>query len=227
MQIDIITCLPRFCENLLEYSIIAKAQKADKVKIMVHNLRDYTPYSHGKVDDTLYGGAAGMLLMIEPIVNCIESIQAKTNSKEVIYMAPDGELLDQKMANILSLEERLIILCGHYKGIDERVREHFVTREISIGSYVISGGELAAMVLVDSIVRLIPGAISDETSALSDSFQDGLLAPPAYTRPADFRGMKVPQVLLSGNHKEIDEWSHEKSIERTLTKSVQQGVEKF
>lgn len=216
MQIDIISCLPKFCENLLDYSIIAKAQKASAVKIEIHSLREYTPYNHGKVDDTLYGGSAGMLLMIEPIVNCIEAIQAKTRSKEVIYMAPDGELLDQKMANTLSLEKNLIILCGHYKGIDERVRENFVTREISIGNYVISGGELAAMVLVDSIVRLIPGAISDETSALSDSFQDGLLAPPAYTRPAEFRGMMVPEVLLSGNHAEIEEWCHQKSLAKTM-----------
>jgi tRNA (guanine37-N1)-methyltransferase len=201
--------------SALNYSIIGRAMSADKVNIKIHDLRDYTPYKHGKVDDYIYGGGAGMLLMIEPIVNCIESIQAKTNCKYVIYMAPDGELLTQNVCNNFSIKESLIILCGHYKGIDERIRENFITDEISIGDYVLSGGELPAAVFIDSIVRLIPGVISDETSALSDSFQDGLVAPPSYTRPAEFRELKVPEVLLSGNFKSIEEWRYEKSLAKT------------
>lgn len=215
MQINIITCLPSLMNSALGYSIIGRAISSGKVNIAVHNLRDYTPYNHGKIDDYIYGGGAGMLLMIEPIVNCIESLQTITDCKDVVYMAPDGELLTQSICNEFSTKKNLIILCGHYKGIDERIRENFITREISIGDYVLSGGELPAAVFVDSIVRLIPGIISDETSALSDSFQDGLVAPPSYTRPAEFRGLHVPEVLLSGNFSVIEEWRYERSLERT------------
>ena len=215
MRIDIITCLPRLLQSPFSDSIMKRAQDKGLVEIHIHDLRDFTQNKHRQVDDYMYGGGAGMVLMIEPLVNCIEHLKEQRHYDEIIYMSPDGELLNQGLANQLSLKENIILLCGHYKGIDERVREHFITREISIGDYVLSGGELAAAVLSDSIVRLIPGVISDETSALTDSFQDNLLAPPVYTRPADFKGLKVPEILLSGNQKEIDEWRHEKALERT------------
>lgn len=218
MQIDIISCLPNLIQDTLNHSIVGRAMNSKKVNIRVHDLRDYTPYKHGKIDDYIYGGGAGMLLMIEPVVRCIESIQASTNCKDIIYMAPDGELLTQPLSNFFSTKENLIILCGHYKGIDERIRENFITQEISIGNYVLSGGELPAAVFVDSIVRLIPGVLSDETSALSDSFQDNLISPPSYTRPAEFRNLHVPEVLLSGNFKVIEDWRHEKSLERTKSR---------
>lgn len=215
MRIDIITCLPRLLQSPFSDSIMKRAQDKGLVAIHIHDLRDFAQNKHRQVDDYMYGGGAGMVLMIEPLVNCIEHLKAQRHYDEIIYMTPDGELLNQGLANQLSLKENIILLCGHYKGIDERVREHFITREISIGDYVLSGGELAAAVLSDAIVRLIPGVISDETSALTDSFQDNLLAPPVYTRPADFKGLKVPEILLSGNQKEIDEWRHEKALERT------------
>ena len=215
MRIDIITCLPRLLQSPFSDSIMKRAQDKGLVAIHIHDLRDFAQNKHRQVDDYMYGGGAGMVLMIEPLVNCIEHLKAQRHYDEIIYMTPDGELLNQGLANQLSLKENIILLCGHYKGIDERVREHFITREISIGDYVLSGGELAAAVLSDAVIRLIPGVISDETSALTDSFQDNLLAPPVYTRPADFKGLKVPEILLSGNQKEIDEWRHEKALERT------------
>lgn len=215
MRVDIITCLPQLLESPFSHSIIKRALERNKVAIHVHNLRDYTTDKHRQVDDQVYGGGAGMLLMVAPIARCINTLKAARDYEEIIYMAPDGEQLTQALANKLSLYGNLIILCGHYKGIDERVRRHFITREISIGEYVLSGGELAAAVLVDTIVRLLPGALSDETSALTDSFQDGLLAPPAYTRPASFQGMEVPPILLSGNAQEIEQWRYEKALEQT------------
>lgn len=215
MRIDIITCLPQLLESPFSHSIIKRALEHNKVAIHTHNLRDYTTDKHRQVDDYVYGGGAGMLFMIEPVVRCINTLKGARDYQEIIYMAPDGEQLTQPLVNTLSLHHNLMILCGHYKGIDERIREHFITREISIGDYVLSGGELAAAVLVDAIVRLLPGALSDETSALDDSFQDGLLAPPAYTRPANFQGMEVPPVLLSGNAQAIQQWRYEKSLERT------------
>ncbi len=215
MRVDIVTCLPELLASPFAHSIIKRAMSREKVVIHIHDLRKYATNKHRQVDDYLYGGGAGMLLMIEPIARCINTLKAATNYQEIIYMAPDGERLTQKMANELSLKKNLMILCGHYKGVDERVREHFITREISIGDYVLSGGELAAAVLVDTIVRLLPGALSDETSALTDSFQEDLIAPPAYTRPADFQGMEVPAVLLSGNAKAIQQWYDDKALERT------------
>ena len=215
MRVDIITCLPKLLESPFSHSIIKRAVSREKVAIHIHDLREYATNKHRQIDDALYGGGAGMLLMIEPIARCIDTLKSATTYQEIIYMAPDGERLNQRMANALSLKGNLIILCGHYKGVDERVREHFITREISIGDYVLSGGELAAAVLVDTIVRLIPGTLSDETSALTDSFQEDLIAPPAYTRPADFQGMKVPTILLSGNAKAIQQWYDDKALERT------------
>ncbi|UPT65380.1 MAG: tRNA (guanosine(37)-N1)-methyltransferase TrmD [Sphingobacteriales bacterium JAD_PAG50586_3] len=215
MRIDIITVLPELLRSPFEHSILKRAIAKGLVEVNLVNLRDYSTDKHKSVDDYMYGGGAGMVMGIEPIANCIEALQKERTYDEVIYTSPDGKLLDQPMANSLSLKGNLIILCGHYKGIDERIREHFITKEISIGDYVLSGGELAAAVISDSIIRLLPGVLSDETSALEDSFQDGLLAPPVYTRPAEFRGWKVPDVLLSGNFKEIDKWRHEKAIERT------------
>ena len=185
---------------------------------MLHDLRDYALNKHGQIDDYAFGGGAGMVLMIEPIDRCISNLKAERDYDEVIYMTPDGDVLDQGMANSLSLKGNLIILCGHYKGVDERVREQFITREISVGSYVLSGGELAAAVLADAIIRLVPGVLSDETSALTDSFQDDLLAPPVYTRPAEYKGLKVPEVLLSGHERKINEWRYEKSVERTAAR---------
>ncbi len=215
MRIDIITCLPQLLESPFSHSIVKRAVDRAKIAIHIHNLREYAVNKYGQVDDCLYGGGAGMLLMIEPIVRCINALKAKVDYQEFIYMAPDGEPLTQKVANELSLQENLVILCGHYKGVDERVREHFITREISIGDYVLSGGELAAAVLVDTIVRLLPGVLSDATSALTDSFQENLLAPPAYTRPANFQDMSVPDVLRSGNASAIQQWRYEKALERT------------
>lgn len=215
MRIDVITCLPELLESPFGHSILKRAQSKGLVEVFVHNLRDYTLNKHRAVDDYAYGGGAGMVLQIEPIARCIEALQSQRPYDEVIYMTPDGATLQQGMANELSLKKNLIILCGHYKGVDERVREHYITREISIGDYVLSGGELAAAVLADSIIRLLPGVLNNETSALSDSFQDDLLAPPVYSRPADFKGMKVPEVLLSGHAEKIEEWRHQQALERT------------
>ena len=215
MRIDIITCLPSLLESPFSHSILKRAQQKGLVEVAVHDLRDYAPGKHRQVDDYAYGGGAGMVLMIEPIARCIQLLQDARSYDDIIYMSPDGERLEQPISNQLSLKKNLMLLCGHYKGVDERVREHFVTREISIGDYVLSGGELAAAVLADSIIRLLPGVLSDETSALSDSFQDNLIAPPVFTRPADFQGWKVPDVLLSGNEKLISDWRHEQSVRRT------------
>jgi len=215
MRIDIITIFPEMFEGPFSESIIKRAQEKKLVDIHLHQLRDYTTDKHRKTDDYAFSGGAGMVMMIEPVARCIDALTAERDYDEIIYMSPDGELLDQKMANTLSLKGNIIILCGHYKGIDERIREHLITKEISIGNYVLSGGELAAAVLVDSVVRLIPGVLGNETSALSDSFQDGLVSPPVYTRPREFRGWKVPDILLSGNEKLIAEWKYEQSLKRT------------
>lgn len=215
MRIDIITVLPQLLESPLDHSIIKRAKDKGLVEIHIHDLREYGKGNYRQVDDYNYGGDAGMVLMIEPVYNLISDLKRERRYDEVIYMSPDGELLSQPMANRLSCLSEIIILCGHYKGIDHRIREHLVTMEISIGDYVLSGGELAAAVVCDSVVRLIPGAISDETSALSDSFQDNLLSPPVYTRPAEFNGWKVPEVLLSGNPRLISQWQEEKALERT------------
>lgn len=215
MRIDIITVLPQLLESPFGHSILKRAQTKGLAEIHLHNLRDYATNKHKSVDDYPYGGGSGMVMMIEPFAACIESLKNQRSYDEVIYMSPDGELFDQGMANRLSTLGNIVILCGHYKGIDERIREHLVTREISIGNYVISGGELAAAVVVDAVVRLIPGVLSDETSALSDSFQGGLLDAPVYTRPAEFRGWKVPDILLSGNTPEVEKWRFEQALERT------------
>lgn len=218
MRIDIITLLPKLLDSPFAHSILQRAQDKGLVEVVVHDLREYAVNRKKQLDDYAYGGGAGMVMMIEPIDKCISSLKSEREYSEVIYMTPDGVTLNQQMANELSLKGNLIILCGHYKGVDERVREHFITREISIGDYVLSGGELAAAVLSDSIIRLIPGVLSDETSALTDSFQDNLLAPPVYTRPSDYKGMTVPEVLLSGHEKKIEEWRYEQSLERTKTR---------
>jgi len=215
MHIDIVTCQPDLLAGPLSESIVKRARDRGVVDIVVHNLRDYSTDKHRKVDDYAYGGGAGMVLMIEPIANCINTLKQNRKYDEIIYLSPDGELFNQGMANELSLKENLVLLAGHYKGVDERVREHFITREISIGDFVLTGGELGAAVITDAIVRLLPGAINNESSALSDSYQDGLVAPPVYTRPEIFMDMKVPSVLLSGNEKKIDEWRFEQSVERT------------
>lgn len=215
MRIDIITVLPELLESPFSHSILKRAREKGLLDIHVHNLRDHTPYKHGQVDDYAFGGGAGMVMMPEPLANALESLMRERTYEDIIYLTPDGERFSQPMANQLSLKENLLLICGHYKGIDERIREHFVTREISIGDYVLSGGELAAAVLVDAIGRLIPGVLNDETSALTDSFQDDLLAPPVYTRPADFRGWKVPDVLLCGDPKKIDDWRHQMALSRT------------
>ncbi len=215
MRIDIITCLPKLLESPFSDSILMRAQKKGLVSIEVHDLRAYATDKHQRVDDYAYGGGAGMVLMVEPIANCIRSLQAERNYDEIIYMSPDGEPFVQRIANELSLKGNLMILCGHYKGVDERIREKFITREISIGDYVLSGGELAAAVVTDAVVRLLPNVLSDETSALTDSFQDGLLAPPVYTRPADFEGLKVPEILLSGHEQKIENWRFEQAQKRT------------
>lgn len=215
MRIDIITVLPELLKSPLDHSIIKRAQQKGHVEIYIHNLRDYSTNKHRNIDDYAFGGEAGMVMMIEPIDRAITSLKAERNYDEIIYTSPDGIKYNQKEANKLSVFENIIILCGHYKGIDQRIREHIITKEISIGDYVLTGGELAAAIIVDSVVRLIPGVISDETSALTDSFQDDLLAPPVYTRPAEYKGWKVPDVLLSGNFKEIEKWREEQSVERT------------
>ena len=215
MRIDILTVVPALLESPFNHSIVKRAQTKGIAEVFIHNIRDWSTDKHKSVDDYAFGGGAGMVLMIEPVVACIESLKSERVYDEVIYTSPDGELFSQPLANQLSLCKNLIILCGHYKGIDERLRQHFITREISIGNYVISGGELAAAIISDAILRLLPGVLNDEASALSDSFQDGLIAPPVYTRPADFRGLKVPGILLSGHAAEIDNWRHEESLKRT------------
>ncbi|MFM7431123.1 MAG: tRNA (guanosine(37)-N1)-methyltransferase TrmD [Flammeovirgaceae bacterium] len=215
MRIDIITCLPRLLESPFGDSILKRAQDKGLVSVNVHNLREYSTNKHRTTDDHAFGGGAGMVMMIEPIDRCISSLKTERTYDEIIYMSPDGELLSQSLANQLSLKQNLILLCGHYKGVDERVRQHLITREISIGDYVLSGGELAAAVLADSVIRLLPGVLNDETSALSDSFQDGLIAPPVFTRPAEYKGWKVPEVLLSGHEAKISDWKYEESLKRT------------
>jgi tRNA (guanine37-N1)-methyltransferase len=215
MRIDIITVVPELLDSPFNHSIMKRAQAKGLLDVQVHNLRDYTPYKQAQVDDYQFGGGAGMVMMPEPLALLLDKLMAERTYDEVIYVTPDGELFDQRMANGLSLKGNLVIICGHYKGIDDRIRQHFVTREISIGDYVLSGGELAAAVIVDALGRLLPGVLNDETSALTDSFQDGLLAPPVYTRPADFRGWKVPEVLLSGDPKKVEAWRYEESLKRT------------
>ena len=216
MRIDILTVMPEMLDSPLNCSILKRAQDKGLVEIVVHNLRDYSLNKHRKVDDYPFGGEAGMVMQIEPVDRCISALQQQRTYDDIIFTTPDGEQFSQPIANQLSLAENLMILCGHYKGIDYRIREHFVTRELSIGDYVLTGGEIPAAVIADAVVRLMPGAIGDEQSALSDSFQDNLLAPPVYTRPAEYRGWRVPDVLLSGNQAKIDEWKHNQSIERTM-----------
>jgi tRNA (guanine37-N1)-methyltransferase len=218
MRIDIISVVPKLMESFFAHSILKRGQEAGHVQVVLHDLRDYSIQKQKQVDDYAFGGGAGMVLGIETIARCIRQLQSERTYDEVIYMTPDGERFDQKIANQLSLKGNLLMLCGHYKGIDERVREHFITREISIGDYVLSGGELAAAVCADAIIRLLPGVLNDETSALTDSFQDNLLAPPVYTRPAEFEGMRVPDILLSGHEANIIEWRFEQSIARTKTR---------
>lgn len=215
MRIDIISAVPKLLESPFNHSIIKRAKENGFLEIKIHDLRDYGLGNYKQIDDTQFGGGAGMVLMIEPITNCIKKLQSERKYDEVIYMTPDAKTLNQTTANTLSLKENILILTGHYKGIDQRIRDKYITKEISIGDYVLTGGELAAAVLVDSIVRLIPGVIGDEQSALTDSFQDNLLSPPVYTRPSEFEGMKVPDILLSGNFPKIDEWRTEKAYERT------------
>ena len=215
MRFDIVTVLPALLESPFAHSILQRAQKKELAEIQVHNLRDYSTGKQKSVDDYPYGGGSGMVMAIDPFARCIEALKSQRVYDDVVFMTPDGETLNQQLANRLSAKTNLIVLCGHYKGIDQRIRDLFVTREISIGDYVLSGGELAAAVLVDAIVRLIPGVLSDETSALSDSFQDGLLDAPVYTRPADWNGNKVPEILLSGNTPEIEKWRFEQAVERT------------
>ena len=218
MRIDILTILPKLFDGPFSDSILKRAQEKGHVSIHLHNIRDYSTDKHKNVDDYQYGGGAGMVMRIEPIAACIDQLKAERTYDEIIYMTPDGELLEQGISNQLSIKGNLMILCGHYKGVDDRIRQHYITKEISIGSYVLSGGELAAAVLVDSIVRLIPGVLNDETSALTDSFQDQLLSPPVYTRPPVYNGWSVPDVLLSGNSQEIDRWREEQALERTKTR---------
>ena len=215
MRIDIITILPRLLESPFDDSILKRAQDKGLVEIVVHNLRDYSTSKQKQVDDYAFGGGAGMVMMIEPIDKCLEQLKKDRDYDEVIYMSPDGEVFDQPMANALSIKQNLILLAGHYKGVDERVREHLITKEISIGNYVLTGGELPAAIITDAIVRLLPGVLSDETSALTDSFQDGLVSPPVYTRPATYKDWEAPEILRSGNEKLIDEWRFEQAVERT------------
>jgi len=218
MKIDIISIVPLLLESFFSHSILKRAKEKGLLEVNLFNLRDYTNYKHGQVDDYQFGGGAGLVMMVEPLVNAIERLQEKTTYDEIIFLTPDGENFNQKSANQLSLKNNLLLICGHYKGIDQRVRDHFITKEISIGDYVLSGGELGAAVIVDAVGRLLPGVLNDETSALTDSFQDNLLAPPVYTRPEEFRGWKVPDVLISGNHANIEAWRHEQSIKRTEEK---------
>ena len=215
MRIDILTVLPQLLESPFSASIMQRAQDKGHVEIHVHNIRDYSTDKHKNVDDYQYGGGAGMVLSIEPIAAVIEELKSERSYDDIIYMTPDGKVLEQSDCNTLSLSKNLMILCGHYKGVDERIREHYITKEISIGSYVLSGGELAAAVVVDAVVRLIPGVLNDETSALTDSFQDNLLSPPVYTRPPEFKGWKVPEILLSGNLPAIEKWREEQALQRT------------
>ena len=215
MRIDIITLFPEFFNAYFEYSILKRAKENGKAKIIIHNLRDYSTNKQKSVDDYQFGGGAGMVMCIQPIDDLISKLKAARNYDEIIYLSPDGETLNQQICNTLSIHKNLIMLCGHYKGIDQRVREHIITKEISIGDYVLTGGEVAAAILSDAVIRLIPGVISDETSALTDSFQDNLLAPPVYTRPSNYKGWEVPKVLLSGNEKLIAEWREEEAIKRT------------
>lgn len=215
MRIDIITVLPEMLQGPLNCSILKRAQDRSLAEIVVHNLRDYTTNKHRKVDDYPFGGEAGMVMQVEPVDRCIEALKSERNYDEVIFTAPDGELFSQPMANSLSMLDNIIILCGHYKGIDYRIREHLVTREISVGDYVLTGGEMPAAIIADAVVRLLPGVLGDEQSALKDSFQDGLLEPPIYTRPAEYRGWRVPDVLLSGHEARIAAWRHEQAVERT------------
>lgn len=215
MRIDILSVVPELLESPLKYSIVGRAIKKGLVEIHVHNIRKYGIGSRATVDDYSYGGDAGMVMMVEPVERMINELKSERDYDEIIYLSPDGELLNQGISNELSLLNNIMLLCGHYKGIDERIREHLITREISVGDYVVSGGEIPAALLADSIVRLLPGALTDETSALSDSFQDGLLSPPVYTRPADYKGWKVPEVLLSGNPKLIRDWQEEQAVQRT------------
>lgn len=218
MRLDIITCLPELFAGPMNQSIVKRAIQKGHIQIEIHDLRKYSTNKHKSVDDYAYGGGAGMVLMIEPIDRCIRDLKKNHTYDEIIFLTPDGETLNQGICNELSLNQNLILLCGHYKGIDERVRQHLVTREISIGDYVLSGGELAAMVLADSLIRLLPGVLNDESSALTDSFQDGLLAPPVYSRPAQYNGWDVPEVLLSGHEEKINDWRHEQSVTRTKSR---------
>lgn len=215
MHIDIITCLPELLESPFSHSILKRAQDKDLMSISIHDLREYGHGKHKQIDDYQYGGGAGMVMMVEPLANCIEALQTQRNYDEVIFLTPDGEVLTQKIVNKLSLSQNLLLISGHYKGIDQRIRDHYVTKEISIGDYVLSGGELPAAVLVDSIGRVIPGVLNDGSSALTDSFQDDLLSPPVYTRPAEYKGWKVPDVLLSGHDANIEAWRQEQALDRT------------
>jgi tRNA (guanine37-N1)-methyltransferase len=223
MHIDILSVLPELLESPLNHSMMKRAKDKGLLTVQVHHLRKWAVNDYGQIDDYQYGGGAGMVMMCEPLAKAIEELSEKEKYDEIIYLTPDGEKLNQGIANQLSLKDRLLMICGHYKGIDERIREHFVTKEISIGDYVLSGGEIPAAVLVDAIGRLLPGVLNDETSALTDSFQDDLLAPPVYTRPVDFRGWKVPDILMSGDHKKIEEWRHEQSIQRTTLRRPDLG----
>lgn len=215
MRLDIITCLPNLFEGPMSQSIVKRAIDKKLVEIHIHNLRDYATNKQNNVDDYAFGGGAGMVLMIEPIDKCISNLKSSRSYDDIIFLTPDGETFNQKIANQLSLKKNMILLSGHYKGVDQRVRDHLITREISIGDYVLSGGELAAMVLSDALIRLVPGVLNDETSALTDSFQDNLLAPPVYSRPAEYKGWEVPEILLSGHEAKIQEWRHKESLERT------------
>ncbi len=218
MKIDILTVVPELLESPFAHSIMKRANEKGLLTVRVYNLRDWAINKHGQVDDYQYGGGAGMVMMCEPLANAIEALKKEASYDEIIYMTPDGDNFNQSTANQLSLKENILIICGHYKGIDQRIRDHYVTKEISIGDYVLSGGELAAAVVVDAIGRLLPGVLNDETSALFDSFQDNLLAPPVYTRPADFNGWKVPEILLQGDPKKVDDWRHEEALKRTKEK---------
>jgi tRNA (guanine37-N1)-methyltransferase len=223
MHIDILTVLPELLESPLSHSIMKRAQDKGLLTVGIHQLRDWAVNEYGQVDDYQYGGGAGMVMMCEPLAKAIDSLQAKEPYDDIIFLTPDGTTLNQKTANTLSLKGRLLLICGHYKGIDQRIRDHYVTREISIGDYVLSGGELAAAVLVDAIGRLLPGVLNDETSALTDSFQDDLLAPPVYTRPVDFRGWKVPDILLCGDPRKVDDWRYEQALQRTAERRPDLG----
>jgi tRNA (guanine37-N1)-methyltransferase len=218
MHIHILTVIPELLESPLQHSMIKRAQDKGLLTVQVHHLRKWAVNEYGQVDDYQYGGGAGMVMMCEPLAKAIEDLSAQRKFDEIIYMTPDGSTFNQKAANSLSLKENLLIICGHYKGIDQRIRDHYVTMEISIGDFVLSGGEIPAAIVVDAIGRLLPGVLNDETSALTDSFQDNLLAPPVYTRPEDFRGWKVPDILMSGDHKKIEEWRHDQSLQRTKEK---------